>query len=179
MSRKAGGGLTFDVSSLGFNDVGKEPKLQTDVKTTEAKSGPKGGVAYYYSIDEYGAPSHTVRPIAGADLATVDLGQPELIRPNPSSESTIIHSTTSVNSYSLNTDHIPTKDKNDNSQTIKDFKTSKLTVQLGDESDEGVTLSPDMNKDIKFEKTETVTIIKQTEVPEAFTVMVNRDDSEA
>ena len=182
INRKAGGGLSFDISSLGFNDVGPEDEVKVEERTmmTEVnKGGPKGGVAYYYSIDDHGAPSHAVRPIAGADLDTIDLGQPELIRPKPSSQSTIMHSTTSVNSYDLNTDDLsPTTDLNDNSQpAVRDFKTSKLSVQLS--GDEGVALSPDTNKDFKFEKTESVTIIRQTEVPEAFTVMVNREDSEA
>lgn len=156
ISRKVGGDLVFNIASSGFSEVQKE----VEVKPTKTKSGPKGGLAYYVSIDDHGAPSHAIRPIAGVDLSSMDLGQPELIRPMLSTDTTLIQAPTSVNSYQATQAESNTKvsrDENDNSASLLDNKASKLTV----------------------ETSETVTIIKQNEIPEAFTVTLNREDSEA
>ena len=178
ISRKVGGDLMFNIPSSGFSKVQKE----VDMKPAETKSGPKGGVAYYVSIDDHGAPSHAIRPIAGVDLSSMDLGQPELIRPKLSTDTTLIQAPTSLNSYQASQAESDTKvsrDENDNSASLLDTKASKLTVQLGGSSSAINSLPSPTAKDYRIETSETVTIIKQNEIPEAFTVTLNREDSEA
>ncbi|KAK2168396.1 hypothetical protein LSH36_17g09024 [Paralvinella palmiformis] len=177
ISRKVGDGLVFDIKPSGYNDIRKEVEVKP-----EAKSGPKGGLAYYVSIDDHGTPSHAIRPIAGVDLSKMDLGQPELIRPKPSGDSTLIQAPTSTNSYEgtkMEPDTKVSRDENDNSASLMDTKSSKLTVQLDGSSNSINSLSSSSNKEYRIEKSENVTIIKQNDVPEAFTVTLTREDSEA